>query len=206
MPPALTTTLSRLRRLAVLDETVFDELRFDTNATLPGILTTAVGLFALGLGGWLWWLLSDLSATGSVFLKTVVLGAVFGFVAWVGWLLIVYTLLRRLAGITVEIEQLIRTAGFASASLLVALGMVAAPVAFGVGVFALVAWVGATQQAIERTVGRGGGDLLLANLAGFAAWVVVMSLLATGTNQIGPGPFLAESVWDAIASARVTLG
>jgi hypothetical protein len=30
-----------------------------------------------------------------------------------------------------------------------------------------------------------------------------MSLLATGTNQIGPGPFLAESIWDAVTGTGV---
>jgi len=190
----------------MLDDTVYDELRFDAAATVPAIVVTAVGLFALGLGGWLWWLLSDLGETGTVFIKTVVLGTVFGLIAWLVWLLVVYSVLRRLSGLTVQIEQLIRAAGFASGVLVIALGMVITPISFGVGVLALVAWAGTTQIAIERTIGRGGSDVLAANLAGFAAWLVMMSLLSTGTNQIGPGPFLAEAVWDAISSVSVTFG
>lgn len=206
MPPSIAATLARLRRLATLDDSVYDELRFDSSATIPALVVTAVGLFALGLGGWLWWLLSDFRDLGAVFIKTVLLGAVFGFIAWLVWLLIVYSVLRRLAGLTVQVEQLIRSAGFASAVLVIALAMVVTPVAFGVGLLALVAWFGATQIAIERTIGRGGSDVLAANLAGFAAWLVVMSLLSTGTNQVGPGPFLAEAVWDAITGVRVTFG
>lgn len=206
MPPTLTATVTRLRRLAMLDDSVYDELRFDSNATLPAVAVTAVGLLALGLGGWLWWLLSDLGETGTVFIKTVLLGTVFSFVGWLVWLLVVYTALRRVAGLTVQVEQLIRTAGFASGVLVIGLLMVITPIAFGIGVLALVAWAGATQIAIERTIGRGGSDVLVANLAGFAAWLVVMSLLATGTNQIAPGPFLAESIWDAVTSVSVTFG
>ncbi|MCK9494064.1 MAG: hypothetical protein M0R75_01030 [Dehalococcoidia bacterium] len=205
MPPLLTDTLSRLRRLAMLDDRVYDELRYESSATLPAVGVTVVGLLALGLGGWLWWFVSDLGDTGSVFLKTVLLGTIFGFVGWLVWLLIVYLALRQLAGITVQVEQLIRTAGFASGVLVIGLAMVITPIGFGIGVLALVAWAGATHIAIERTVGRGGSVVMAANLLGFAAWLVVMSLLSTGTNQIGPGPFLAEAVWDAINGISVTL-
>ena len=206
MPPTLTRTLARLRRLATLDDSVYDELRFDSTATVPAVIVTALGLLALGLGGWLWWLLSDLGETGTVFIKTVLLGTIFSFVAWLVWLLVVYTALRRLTGLTIQVEQLIRTAGFASGVLIIGLLMVITPIAFGIGVLALVAWAGATQVALERTIGRGGSDVLVANLAGFGAWLVVMSLLATGTNQIAPGPFLAESIWDAVTSVSVTFG
>lgn len=206
MPPLLSTTIGRLRRLVTLDDTVYDELRFDPAATAPAVAVTVIGLLALGLGGWLWWLLSDLGETGTVFIKTVLLGTVFGFVAWLVWLLVVYSALRRLSGLTLQIEQLIRAAGFASGVLVIALAMVITPISFGVGVLALVAWAGTTQIAIERTIGRGGSDVLAANLAGFGVWLVIMSLLSTGTNQIGPGPFLAEAVWDAISSVSVTFG
>jgi len=203
LPPILSTTFSRIRRIARFDETVFDELRIDTSATVPAIALTALGLLALGLGGWLWWRMSGLGEAGTVFVKTVLLGGVFGFAAWLVWLLIIYAALRRLANVTIRVEQLLRTAGFASVVLVLALGMVVRPIAFGVGLLALLAWAVTTQLAVERTVGRGGGDVVAANLAGFAAWLVIMSLLATGTNQIGPGPFLAESVWDAVTGANV---
>ncbi len=206
MPPTLTRTLHRLRRLATLDDSVYDELRFESTATLPAIAVTAVGLLAFGIGGWLWWLLSDLGETGSVFVKTVILGTVFGFGAWLGWMLVVYAALRRLSGLTLQIEQLVRTAGFASGILVAGLAMVVTPLGFGIGLIVLVAWFGGTQVAIERTVGRGGSDVFVANLAGFAAWLLVMSLVSTGTNQIGPGPFLAEAVWDAVTGSGLTFG
>jgi hypothetical protein len=205
MPPFLSATAGRLRRILTLDEGAFDELRFDGSATIPAVLVAYVSLFALGLGGWLWWRVSGLGEPGTVFVKTVLLGSLFGFAGWLVWLLVVYTVLRRLSGVTIQVEQLLRTAGFASIVLVLALGMVVRPVAFGLGLFALAAWAGATQMAVERTVGRGGRDVLAANLAGFAAWLAIMSLLATGTNQIGLGPFLAESVWDAVTGANVAL-
>ena len=204
MPPLLTTTLRRLHRLATLDDTVYDELRFDSAATVPAVAVTAVGLLALGLGGWLWWMLSDFGNTGTVFIKAVLLGTIFGFVAWLAWLLVVYTVLRRLSAATMQVEQLLRTAGFASGVLVIGLLMVITPIAFGIAILALVAWAGTTQIAIERTIGRGGSDVLVANLAGFGVWLGIMSLLASGTNQVAPGPFLAKSIWDAIRTVSVT--
>ncbi|MGE3960810.1 MAG: hypothetical protein AB7F65_03920 [Dehalococcoidia bacterium] len=206
MPPSFARTVGRLRRLASLDDSVYDELRFESAATVPAVAVTVVGLLTFGFGGWLWWWLSDLGETGSVLVKSVVLGTVFGFGAWLGWMLIVYAVLRRLAGLAVPIEQLLRTAGFASGVLIGGLAMAIVPIGFGVGVIVLVAWFAATQVAIERTVDRGGSVVVAANLAGFAAWLLVMSLVSTGTNQIGPGPFLAEAVWDAITGSSVTFG
>ncbi|MDP6605951.1 MAG: hypothetical protein QF664_06810, partial [Dehalococcoidia bacterium] len=47
------------------------------------------------------------------------------------------------------------------------------------------------------------GIAMLANLAGFAAFVVLMSLLTTASNQLGPGPLLAESLWESISGYEV---
>ena len=205
MPPFLSATLGRFRRIATLDESVFDDLRIDATATVPALLTTVLGLLSLGLGGWIWWRMAGLGEAGTVFLKSVLLGGVFGFGAWLLWLLIIYTVLQRASGVTIRVEQLLRTAGFASVVLVLALGMAIPPIAFGAGIVALLAWAVTTQLAVERTVGRGGGDVVAANLAGFAVWVLIMSLIATGTNQVGPGPFLAESVWDAVTGGGVVL-
>ncbi|MCK9487179.1 MAG: hypothetical protein M0R73_10865 [Dehalococcoidia bacterium] len=207
MPSPLNATIGHLRRLATLDLDVFDDLRFDASATAPAIVVAVTGMALLGLGGWLWWVTTPgLGDTASVFLKTVILGTIFGAGAWLAWLLVIYAVLRQLSRITVPMEQLLRTAGFAAAPLVLGLGMVVPSISFGVGLVALAAWVATTHVAVERTVGRGGGDVLAANLAGFAVWAIVMSLLATGSNQIGPGPFLAESIWDAISGRTVTFG
>lgn len=175
---------------------VFDEVRYDASATLWSLLVAAGSMALLGTGGWLWWIVSGFGDRGTVFLKSVVLGTLFSLLVWLVWLLVVYALLQRLAGVTVQIDQLLRAAGFATVPLALGVFMVVPAISFGIGLLALGGWLLATQTAIERASGASTGTVMLANLAGFATWVVIMSLLSSGSNQLAPGPFLAEAIWD----------
>ncbi len=197
------TTITRLRRLARLDLDVLDEVRTDSSATVPAIFVVAGGMLLLALGGWFWWVIAGFGDQGAVFLKSVIFGSLFGVFGWLLWLLVAYAVLQRLGHITLPVDQLIRAAGFASLPLAVGLLMAIPSISFGIGLFALAGWIGLTQVAIERTAGVSSGPVILANVAGFGAWAIVMSLLATASNQVAPGPFLAESIWDAVAGANV---
>ncbi|MQC82498.1 MAG: hypothetical protein DWG79_01320 [Chloroflexi bacterium] len=87
--------------------------------------------------------------------------------------------------------------------------MVIPGISFGIGIVAVGAWALTTQAAIERATGISGRPVLIANAAGFAVWALAMSVLATSTNQIAPGPFLAESIWEAVTTfnySEVVLG
>jgi len=196
-------TFERLQRVALLDASVFDDIGDDARATAPAIAVASVSMALMGLGGWLWWWASGLSELDSVFIKTVVLGTLFSLALWLSWLLVVYLVLRRLEHITVEIAPMLRAAGFACAPLALGLLMVIPGISFGIGILAIGAWAVSTHTALRRATGVEGGSLVLANAAGFGVWAIVMSLLATGSNQIAPGPFLAESIWDAVTTSRI---
>jgi hypothetical protein len=196
-------TFERLQRVAQLDATVFDDIGDDARATAPALVVAGTSMVLLGLGGWLWWWASGLSELDSVFIKTVVLGTLFSLALWLAWLLVVYLVLQRVANVTVEIEPMLRAAGFACAPLALGLFMVIPGISFGVGITALGVWAVSMHTALRRATGVDGGALVLANAAGFGLWAIVMSLLATSSNQIAPGPFLAESIWDAVAASRI---
>ena len=197
-------TIHRLRRLATLDLRVLDEVRLDPAATLPAVLIAIVDIALLGLGGWLWWVVSGLGDRWGVLLKSVVLATGFATAAWVLWLIVAFFVLNRLTRVPLDVGALLRAAGFATLPLPLALLMALRPIAFGIGLTALAAWVALTQIALQRASGRVGSEVLAANLAGFGAWAIVMSLLASATNQTAPGPFLAESIWEAVTRGRVT--
>lgn len=197
-------TLARLRRLAMFDLRVLDEVRLDPAATLPAIAIALLNLALLGVGGWLWWVTSGLGDRWGMLLKSAVLGTGFSAAAWIVWLIVTTVVLNRLTRVALDVGALLRAAGFATLPLSLALFMAVRPVAFGVGLVAIAGWVATTQVALQRASGRAGSEVLLANLAGFAAWAVIMSLLAGATNQTVPGPFLAESIWEAVTRGRVT--
>jgi len=178
---------------------VITEVRDDHGATIPAVVVAACSVLLLGVGGWLWWVTSGLGDTGAVFLKSALLGSGLAFALWLVWLLVAYSVLQRVASVTVPAERLLRCAGFAAIPAALGLLMVIPAISFGVGLFAVGAWVLLTQVGIERAVGMGGASVILANGAGFAAWALGMSLLSTGSNQLGVGPFLAESIWEALA-------
>ena len=200
----MSITLQRLRRLAMLDLRVLDEVRLDPAATLPAVLVAIGNIALLGLGGWFWWMASGLGDRWGVLLRSVLLGTGFAAAAWIVWLIVAYLVLIRLSKVALDVGALLRTAGFASMPLALGLLMAVRPIAFGVGLTALAAWVAATQIAVQRASGRTGSEVFVANIAGFAAWAVIMSLLASATNQTAPGPFLAESIWEAVTRGRVT--
>ena len=199
----MSVTFERLQRVAQLDASVFDDVRYDSRATAPALAVAGTSMLLMALGGWLWWWASGLQALDSVFVKTVILGTLFSFALWLAWLLVVYMVVRRLDQTELEIEPMLRAAGFACAPLTLAVLMVVPGISFGVGIAALGAWAVATHTALRRATGVEGGTLVLANAAGFGLWAIAMSLLASGSNQIAPGPFLAESIWDAVTASRI---
>jgi len=201
-------TARRLARLARLDLDVLDEVR-DQPEGLPASIAVLVGgLATLGAGGWAWWLFSGLGDARGVLLRSVVLGTAFGVALWLAWMLVAYAVLQHVAEAP-RVDSMLRTAGFASASLVLGALMIVPPIAFAAGVLALAAWVQLTQEALQRATGASGSAVLLANLAGFAVWAAGMSILATADNQLAPGPFLAESIWEAVTgfdAARAIVG
>ena len=194
MPPIANLTLTRVRRLLLLDFRVLDEVRVDARATVASLLVAAVSMALMALGGWLWWVTNDFGEAGSVFVKSVLFGTVCAFALWLAWLLVAYAVLQRLTGAQMQIEPLIRTAGMATLPLALGLLMVVPVVSFAFGFGAIGVWLLTTQAAIERAAGMRSGPALVANAAGFLVWMVVLSLLSTESNQLGPGPFLAESL------------
>ena len=197
--------LMRLRRIAVLDMDVLDDVRLDPRATLQALVIAVLGIAALGAGGWLWWVGSGLGDRQVILVKSVGIGTAFATAAWLVWLLVATLVLQRFR-VIFDVGQLVRAAGFACAPLVIALLMGVPMVGFGAGLVALAGWVATTQIALQRVTGRAGREVLVANIAGFGAWALVMSLLTTGRNPFGPGPFLAEAIWEAVTGQAAFFG
>ena len=178
----------------------------DTLVPVPFALAFALlAMVALALGGWLWWLTSGLGDPRSTLRNTLTFGVPFSFALWIAWLVVSIAVIQRFGRTMVPVDRLLREAGLACWPLFFALGMAIPAISFGVGVLAIGGWVAATQAALARVAGRSGRGVLAANLAGFGLWCLVMSLLANGDQTIAPGPFFAESIWEAVTSESVTV-
>lgn len=180
----------------------------DLDAMVPmpfALVFALVAMVALALGGWLWWLTSGLGDPRSTLTKTLTVGVPFSFALWIAWLVAAVAVVQRLGRTLVPVDRLLREAGLACWPLFIALGMAVPAVSFGAGLLAIGGWLAATQAALARVAGRNSRGVLLANLAGFAIWCVVMSLLASGDQAIAPGPFVAESIWEAVTSQGIVV-
>ncbi|RJQ07244.1 MAG: hypothetical protein C4558_09930 [Dehalococcoidia bacterium] len=194
--PISPVTPRRRRRIANVDALV----------PMPFALVFALAaMVAFAFGGWLWWLTSGLGDPRATLTKTLTVGVPFSFALWIAWLVVSIAVVQRLGRTLVPVDRLLREAGLACWPLFLALGMAIPAVSFGVGLVAIGGWVAATQAALARVAGRTGRGVLAANLAGFALWCVVMSLLASGDHAIAPGPFVAESIWEAVTSQGIVV-
>ena len=191
--------VDRLRRLLLLDTSVFDEVRHDPAATLPAVFVVTASTALAGLGGWLWWLTQDLPNSGQVFRESVILGSVFSVSLWIVWLLVAYVILTQLFREDADWQQMLRTMGMAAAPLSLSLAMFIPGISFGVGLASVALFFGLTTIAIQSTTAAGPAHVLIANLAGFAIWAIVLGLLVTSESYLAPGIFLIDSASERLA-------
>lgn len=191
--------LQRLLRLLRLDTSVFGELYADSSATVPVAVFAAVVLLISGLGGMLYISsgpgFDDYDALGGVaagefFVRSVILGTVFALLMVAAWSGITMLLLRQIAGVDASIYGLARVLGVALLPLVLslllffddgfdALGWIA------LGAVASLALLG-VLEAIDVKPGHG----WVATIAGFAVFVIVLTVLGHGSRDYAPGFFI----------------
>ncbi len=184
--------VQKLRRLVMLDTTVFDEVKGDTNSTIPAIVVVAVATLLSGIGGWLWYISQSYHVnSGDFFLKSAILGSILAIIVWaVGWLGVTYVMLTQVFRARADVNELIRVMGFAAAPLALTIGLVIPGLDFGIALAALGLTFGTTQIAIQSATDAPPAKVLIANAAGFAVWVIVVQLFVGTTNTYAPGIFI----------------
>jgi hypothetical protein len=189
-----------LRRLFIdLDTRVFDEVRTNPTATLPGAIVAAVSILISGLGGWLWWVLNDFPNSSDILVNSAFLGSLLAFVLWgLVWLGIVYVMLTQVFRERAYVEQLLRVMGLA-ASPLALMGLMFIPgLSLAIGLASLGLTFGLTNVAVRSVTTADPARVLVANFVGFFVWSAVLTLLAsasaTTVEPHAPGIFLFNSV------------
>jgi hypothetical protein len=198
----LQVVITRLKRLANLDLTVFEEVRNDSTATLSGVLIAACALFLSGIGGWLWWVIKDYPTAddsplpaNDILVHSAFIGSVLATVLWgFLWLFVAYIMLTQVFHQRAYVEQLLRVMGLAAAPIAL-MGLMFVPGAsLAIGISALALAFALTNVAIKSVTTAPDAEVLVANLAGFLVWCAALSLLATATEPHAPGVFLFNSI------------
>lgn len=189
----------RLQRLVRLDTSVFQEVRQDNSATIPAVTVAIASTVLAGIGGWLWWALQDYGNSGEVFLKSVILGSIFSVALWIVWLLVAWVILTQLFHDDADWQQMLRTMGMAAAPLALSVAMFIPGIDFGVGLASVALFFGLTNIAIQSVTNANPARVLVANLAGFAVWAIVLGLLVTAENPYAPGIFLFDAPSEALS-------
>lgn len=198
--------IQRLRRLAMLDTSVFDEVRGDAAATIPAVVVAVLATLAAGIGGWLWWLFAGFGDSGKVFVQSVILGSILSIILWGVWVGITYVMLTQVFRARADVNELVRVMGFATAPFALTILMFIPGLDFGIGLAASALFFGTTVLAVQSATDAPSGRVLVSTAAGFAVWAIVLGLLTTKTYTWAPGLFVMDRPVDALRDIASSFG
>ena len=183
--------LNRILRLAKLDTTVFDEVRDDEKELVPALVIAVVASLLAGLGAALFWEINFDRGPDSVWLNNFILGGLFMAALYIVWILIAYVIVVQVFKASADLQSLMRTMGYAAAPLALCVLMFI-PVLYPVfAIVPLALLFVMTIYAVQSVTNADSTQVVIANTAGFAAMVLVLSIIAfSGDSSIlGAGLF-----------------
>jgi hypothetical protein len=195
--------IGRVRRLAMLDTSVFEEVRMDKTATVPAIIVVGASIFLFGIGGWLWWIFNGYDAyagSGEVLFKSAIIGTIVGVLFWAAWVGITYVLLSQVFRARVDLNDLIRVMGFAALPLAFGLLMFIPMLEYAVGITAIALMFGTTVLAVQTVTDAPAGRVLAATGGGLLLWTVMLALFVGERNAYAPGVFIFDLAVELIRS------
>jgi hypothetical protein len=183
-----------LGRLVRLDLTVFEEIRSSPPATTSAIAIVFVSSVFAGLGSFLWavnW--SPIDET-DVLIRSLVIGSVLQTLAWFIWVYLVFLVLARAYGARTDFAELIRTMGFAFSPMAMSFLIWVEGFTVPFGVISISSTVMLSFFAMQAASSAEPRQALVANIAGFTVFAVVMGVLANiGEVSAGGGAGIGGS-------------
>lgn len=170
-----------IARVLRMDFSAFDEVRAEPSATIGAVAVVLGASILAGLGSWLWAVqhtnLRGVDST-EVLLKSLFIGSLIQTAIWFLWVYLVYQVLVRGYGAAVEFPGLVRAMGFAfapvSLSVLIAISKLAIP--FGLIAFGMALLF--TNVAVQQASDADPREVMIANLTGFGAFMIIMGTFA----------------------------
>ena len=164
--------LERMKRAALLDPHLYEEVEADRTATgqaaaVVATVAVAQGLGAAGLG---------LGVAG------IIGGTVTALLAWLVWAGVTYVIGDKILGGTATWGELLRTLGFAQSpgvlGILAFLPVLGGLIRFAVVIWVLVAGIIAIRQALDFSTGKA----ILTGILGWLTLAIPMALLSAAAR------------------------
>jgi hypothetical protein len=190
--------LARIRRALLLDTGAYVEARDDTAFTPYAAGAAVVAALLGGIGAFLWatFLLDD---AGDFFLEATILGTIFLIILWVLGVVAAYLVLSQVYREQIAPEALGRVLALGYLPFAVSLLVFVPGLGFTFGVLSIAAMffysnygIRAAWPEIEPL------RVMVAVLASFAVWLIVVSLFTGSNDQFAPGPFVFEWSEDVV--------
>ena len=188
--------LSRLRRLIMLDTTVFPEVRDDRSFTpvVAGLAVAAV--FIAGLGAFLYGQTVLSFTPDNWFLETAIMGSIFTIILLAASIALTYVVLAEVFKVPITLDGLGRVLALCYTVYAVSFFVFLPEVGFTFGVLSIAAMfyysVSGVRAAAPET---SAGAAVLSVGAGFVLWITVMALISDPGDNFFTGPFV-YSVFD----------
>lgn len=183
--------VNHVLRLVRFDTSVFEEVRDDVNELIPALIIAGISALLAGLGATLFWEFNFDFGPENAWLNLFILGGVFMAALYAVWVLVVYVMLAQVYKASADVQALFRTMGYAAWPLALSVLMfipVLYPV-FAIGSVVLLFVM--SIYAAQAVTSADSTQVVMANLAGLAVWVLVLSIIAfsSDTTIIGAGIF-----------------
>lgn len=183
--------VNHVLRLVRFDTLVFEEVRDDVNELIPALIIAGISALLAGLGATLFWEFNFDFGPENAWLNLFILGGVFMAALYAVWVLVVYVMLAQVYKASADVQALFRTMGYAAWPLALSVLMfipVLYPV-FAIGSVVLLFVM--SIYAAQAVTSADSTQVVMANLAGLAVWVLVLSIIAfsSDTTIIGAGIF-----------------
>ena len=183
--------LSRLRRLIMLDATVFPEVRDDRSFT-PIVAGLAAGAVVLaGLGAFLYGVTVLPFTPDNWFLETAVMGSIFTIILLAAAIALTYIVLAEVFKVQVTLDGLGRVLALSYTTYALSFFVFLPEVGFTFGMMSIAAMFYYAVSGVRAAAPEASaGAAVLSVGAGFVLWITVMALISDPGDNFFNGPFV----------------
>jgi hypothetical protein len=188
--------LSRLRRMIMLDTTVFPEVRDDRSFTPVAAGLAAAAVFMAGLGAFLFGQTVPSFTPDNWFLETVIMGSIFTVILLAASIALTYVVLAEIFKVPITLDGLGRVLALCYTVYAVSFFVFLPEIGFTFGVLSIAAMFYYAVSGVRAAApGTSAGAAVLSVGAGFVLWITVMTFISDWpSNNFFNGPFVYSIV------------